>query len=89
MNSSCNCWAILVIISLVWHSVLLPAESNPLNLGFGGVYNSQEANAYWERRFGTNFFGSVRSNNDNADQTIKTDLNTISSMKDNTVIQED
>ena len=88
-NSSCNCLAILGIVSLVWYGVLSPAESTPLDLGFGGVYNSPEANAYWERRFGTNFFGSLRPNNDNAAQNTKTGLNTISEIKDNTIIQED
>ncbi len=36
-------------------------SSLPLDLGFGGVYNSPEANAYWERRFGRGFFSNLAS----------------------------
>ena len=34
------------------------ALASPLDLGYGGVYNSPEANAYWARRFGGLFGGS-------------------------------
>lgn len=37
------------------------AASLPLDLGRGGVYNSPEANAYWERRFGRGFFSNLAS----------------------------
>ena len=33
----------------------------PLDLGFGGVYDSPEANAYWARRFGRGFFSNLAS----------------------------
>ena len=54
-----------ILLSL---TVLLPfipntAKSNPLDGGYGGVYNSPEANAYWARRFGTSFFKSSSSRN--------------------------
>jgi len=32
--------------------------ASPLDLGFGGVYNSPEANLYWARRFPGLFGGS-------------------------------
>jgi len=39
-------------------SFLFTCFAAPLDLGFGGVYNSPEANAYWARRFGSLFGGS-------------------------------
>ena len=33
----------------------------PLDLGFGGVYDSPEANAHWARRFGRGFFSNLAS----------------------------
>lgn len=33
----------------------------PLDLGFGGVYNSPAANEYWTRRFGAGFFSNLAS----------------------------
>ena len=34
--------------------------ASPLDLGFGGVYNNPEANAYWARRFPGLFGGASR-----------------------------
>jgi len=30
---------------------IISSLASPLQLGYGGVYNSPEANAYWARRF--------------------------------------
>ena len=74
-------------INIVWQGLLTPVKSSPLDLGFGGVYNSPEANAYWARRFGTNFFASLASGNVYADKTVKADRRTISQMKSNAGVQ--
>ena len=45
--------AILMLVSVV--------SCIPALLGFGGVFNSPEANSYWERRFGRGFFSNLAS----------------------------
>merc|ERR1712142_1297949 len=42
----------------VFLTFLFTCFAAPLDLGYGGVYNSPEANAYWARRFGSLFGGS-------------------------------
>ena len=42
------------VFSILFTFILFIISSlgSPLDLGYGGVYNSPEANAYWARRFG-------------------------------------
>ena len=47
--------ALLICIVLVCVAISL---ASPLDLGFGGVYNSPEANLYWARRFPGLFGGA-------------------------------
>ena len=42
-----------------------------LYLGFGGVFNSSEANTYWERRFGRGFFTNLTSIQKNINSQAK------------------
>ena len=44
----------------------------PLDLGNGGVYDSPEANAYWEKRFGRGFFSNLASIQKNINSLAKT-----------------
>jgi len=48
-----RCFAVL--FTVLFFVVL--SIASPLDLGYGGVYNSPEANAYWARRFGGIFGG--------------------------------
>lgn len=48
-------------LCLVFLMIFAMVASLPLDLGNGGVYNSPEANAYWERRFGRGFFSNLAS----------------------------
>merc|ERR1712086_603039 len=43
----------------------------PLDLGFGGVFKTPEADAYWERRFGRGFFSNLASIQKNIDSQAK------------------
>merc|ERR1712026_542557 len=45
------------LLLLVLFQLFSAFLASPLDLGFGGVYNSPEANAYWARRFGSLFGG--------------------------------
>ena len=56
---------IVVLMSITLSSCL------PLDLGFGGVFNSPEANAYWERRFGRGFFTNLASIQKNINSQAK------------------
>ena len=56
---------IVVLMSITLSSCL------PLDLGFGGVFNSPEANAYWERRFGRGFFTNLASIQKNINNQAK------------------
>ena len=87
MKLAYNIFVIFLATNLVWQGLLTPAKSTPLDLGFGGVYNSPEANAYWARRFGTNFFASLASGNVNTYKRVKTDRRTISQLKSNADVQ--
>merc|ERR1712062_833603 len=50
-----RCFAVLfTVLCFVVLSI-----ASPLDLGYGGVYDSPEANAYWARRFGGIFGGQV------------------------------
>ena len=51
VKSETVCIVVLMSITL--------STCSPLFLGLGGVYNSPEANAYWERRFGKGFFTNL------------------------------
>jgi len=52
---------ILPSVLLIWQIILRTALALPLDGGYGGVYNSPEANAYWARRFGSGFLKSSQS----------------------------
>jgi len=54
---------ILLSIMLIWQIILQTAKALPLDGGYGGVYNSPEANAYWARRFGAGFLDLSPSRN--------------------------
>ena len=71
MKSQTVCLVVLISITL--------SSCIPLDLGFGGVYNSPDANAYWERRFGRGFFAnlaSIQKNINNAAKLNKASLGT-------------
>ena len=50
----------LIIRSLVFIlsclSLIELSHSKPVDLGLGGVFNSHQANIYWDGRFGYDFF---------------------------------
>ena len=63
VKSETVCLVVLMSITL--------SSCQPLNLGFGGVFNSPEANAYWERRFGRGFFTNLASIQKNINSQAK------------------
>merc|ERR1711997_164913 len=56
---------LVVLMSITLSSCL------PLDLGFGGVFKSPEADAYWERRFGRGFFTNLASIQKNINSQAK------------------
>jgi len=42
----------VAIVLYVFLYLMYTVYCSPLDLGYGGVYDSPEANAYWARRFG-------------------------------------
>ena len=56
--------AIYTILSVLWLNMIQLATSTPLDLGYGGVYDSPEANEYWARRFGSDFVRSKYTRDD-------------------------
>ena len=63
MRSACKRVDILLSLVVLWQFMLHTAKNHPLDGGYGGVFNSPEANAYWARRFGTGFLKSSSSRN--------------------------
>ena len=61
--TSLKMFDILLSVLLIWQIILRTALTLPLDGGYGGVYNSPEANAYWARRFGSGFLKSSQSKN--------------------------
>ena len=59
--TSLKMFDILLSVLLIWQIILRTALTLPLDGGYGGVYNSPEANAYWARRFGSGFLKSSQS----------------------------
>ena len=59
--TSLKMFDILPSVLLIWQIILRTALALPLDGGYGGVYNSPEANAYWARRFGSGFLKSSQS----------------------------
>jgi hypothetical protein len=53
--SSNPAFAFLVVLVVFLSAV----DCKPLDLGGGGVYQSAEANEYFARRFGNNFFANL------------------------------
>merc|ERR1712029_45157 len=51
-----RCFAVLFSVLLF----IISTMGSPLQGGYGGVYNSPEANAYWARRFGGIFGDNLR-----------------------------
>ena len=78
-------FVILLSVLLIWQFVLRTAQTLPLDGGYGGVYNSPEANAYWARRFGTGFLKSSQSRN--AITKIK-NVNRVASFKPSFRVEE-
>ena len=59
--TSLKMFDILPSVLLIWQIIVRTALALPLDGGYGGVYNSPEANAYWARRFGSGFLKSSQS----------------------------
>ena len=69
---------IMLGLVLMLQVILRTANTFPLDGGYGGVYNSPEANEYWARRFGPGFVKSPTTKNFNV--RSKNANRTVSSM---------